>query len=177
MTTDLHADLSTWQTPRSASLRTSPPDRLRTPGPTGLLCRASYRRSRGSRTGLVLPRSPRSDEEIVTAATTEGRSGDPRGGSRPRSAGTPTPSSIDASAPRGWSTLGVSGCLIRGSRWEPSGCCSGPAASVCGAATMIWIERIRATGYPDAEYMVEILLEPPDPERVADFFEQRAAGD
>jgi hypothetical protein len=39
------------------------------------------------------------------------------------------------------------------------------------------VERIRATGYPDAEYTVEILLEPPDPERVADFFEQRAAGD
>jgi predicted phosphodiesterase len=29
----------------------------------------------------------------------------------------------------------------------------------------------------DAEYMVEILLEPPDPERVANSFEQRAAGD
>jgi hypothetical protein len=39
------------------------------------------------------------------------------------------------------------------------------------------VERIRATGYPDAEEMAEILLEPPDPERVADFFEQRAAGD
>ena len=39
------------------------------------------------------------------------------------------------------------------------------------------VRQIRATGYPDAEYMVEILLEPPDPERVADFFEQRAAGD
>jgi hypothetical protein len=39
------------------------------------------------------------------------------------------------------------------------------------------VRQIRATGYPDAEDMVEILLEQPDPERVADFFEQRAAGD
>ena len=38
------------------------------------------------------------------------------------------------------------------------------------------VERIRATGYPEAEDMVEILLEPPDPERVATFFEQRATG-
>src|SRR5215207_1194312 len=37
------------------------------------------------------------------------------------------------------------------------------------------VGRIRATGYPDAEDMAEILLEPPDPERVADFFEQQAA--
>ena len=39
------------------------------------------------------------------------------------------------------------------------------------------VERIRATGYPEAEDMAEILLEPPNPERVADFFEQQAAGD
>jgi diadenosine tetraphosphatase ApaH/serine/threonine PP2A family protein phosphatase len=38
------------------------------------------------------------------------------------------------------------------------------------------VRQIRATGYPEAEDMVEILLEPPDPEWVADFFEQRAAG-
>jgi diadenosine tetraphosphatase ApaH/serine/threonine PP2A family protein phosphatase len=36
------------------------------------------------------------------------------------------------------------------------------------------VGRIRATGYPDAEDMAEILLEPPNPERVAAFFEQRA---
>jgi diadenosine tetraphosphatase ApaH/serine/threonine PP2A family protein phosphatase len=34
---------------------------------------------------------------------------------------------------------------------------------------------IRATGYPDAGDMAEILLEPPDPEWVADFFEEQAA--
>ena len=39
------------------------------------------------------------------------------------------------------------------------------------------VGQIRATGYPDAEYMAEILLEAPDPERVAALFEQRAAGD
>jgi diadenosine tetraphosphatase ApaH/serine/threonine PP2A family protein phosphatase len=39
------------------------------------------------------------------------------------------------------------------------------------------VRRIRATGYPDAEEMAQILLEPPDPEWVADFFEQQAAGD
>jgi len=38
------------------------------------------------------------------------------------------------------------------------------------------VERIRATGYPDAEDIAEILLEPPDPEWVADFFELQAAG-
>ena len=39
------------------------------------------------------------------------------------------------------------------------------------------VERIRATGYPEAEDVAQILLEPPDPEWVASFFEQQAAGD
>ena len=39
------------------------------------------------------------------------------------------------------------------------------------------VERIRATGYPEAEEMAQILLEPPDPEWVATFFEQQAARD
>jgi hypothetical protein len=39
------------------------------------------------------------------------------------------------------------------------------------------VERVRATGYPDAEETARILLAPPDPEWVADFFEQQAAGD
>jgi putative phosphoesterase len=38
------------------------------------------------------------------------------------------------------------------------------------------VGRIRATGYPDAEDMAQILLEPPDPKWVADFFEQQATG-
>ena len=37
------------------------------------------------------------------------------------------------------------------------------------------VEQIRATGYPDAEDMAQILLEPPDPVRVAEFLEQQAA--
>jgi diadenosine tetraphosphatase ApaH/serine/threonine PP2A family protein phosphatase len=37
------------------------------------------------------------------------------------------------------------------------------------------VEQIRATGYPDAEDMAQILLEPPDPVWVAEFFEQQAA--
>ena len=32
-------------------------------------------------------------------------------------------------------------------------------------------------GYPEAEDVAQVLLEPPDPEWVADFFEQQAAGD
>ena len=36
------------------------------------------------------------------------------------------------------------------------------------------VERIRATGYPDAEDVAQILLQPPDPERVATFFERQA---
>ena len=39
------------------------------------------------------------------------------------------------------------------------------------------VERIRATGYPDTEDVAQILLDSPDPEWVADFFEQQAAGD
>ncbi len=39
------------------------------------------------------------------------------------------------------------------------------------------VRRIRATGYPDAEETAQILLDPPDPEWVADFFEHQAAGD
>ena len=39
------------------------------------------------------------------------------------------------------------------------------------------VERIRTTGYPEAEDLAQILLEPPDPERVAAFFEQQATGD
>jgi hypothetical protein len=39
------------------------------------------------------------------------------------------------------------------------------------------LERIQATGYPDAEDVAQILLEAPDPEWVADFFEQQAGGD
>jgi predicted phosphodiesterase len=75
--------------------------------------------------------SPRSDEEIVTAATPEGRL-------------------------RGILT-GVDQDLV-----------------VCGHTHA---QFVRTTGYPDAEDMAEILLEPPDPERVADFFEQQAASD
>ena len=39
------------------------------------------------------------------------------------------------------------------------------------------VRRIQATGYPDAEEMAQILLEPRDPEWIADFFEHQAAGD
>ncbi len=38
------------------------------------------------------------------------------------------------------------------------------------------VGRIRATGYPEAEGMAQVLLEPPDPEWVARFFEQQVAG-
>jgi hypothetical protein len=38
------------------------------------------------------------------------------------------------------------------------------------------VEEICATGYPEAEDLAEVLLKPPDPARVADFFERQAAG-
>ncbi len=45
---------------------------------------------------------------------------------------------------------------------------------------MTWTERSDRSepkGNPDAADMAQILLEPPDPEWVADFFQQQAAGD
>jgi hypothetical protein len=39
------------------------------------------------------------------------------------------------------------------------------------------VERIQATGYPEAEDVAQILIEPPNPEWVATFFEQQAARD
>ena len=38
------------------------------------------------------------------------------------------------------------------------------------------VSQIRATGYPEAGDMAQILLEPPDPEWVATFFERQATG-
>ncbi len=38
------------------------------------------------------------------------------------------------------------------------------------------VEEICATGYPEAEDLAEVLLKPPDPAWVADFFERQAAG-
>jgi putative phosphoesterase len=88
--------------------------------------------------------SPRSDEEIVTAATTEGRLREILAEvDQDLVVCGHTHAQFDrrVTAPRGLSTLAASGCLIRVSRWEPSGSCWGPEVSVCGAATMTWIER------------------------------------
>jgi putative phosphoesterase len=126
--------------------------------------------------------SPRSDEEIVTAATTEGRlreilagveqdlvvcghthaQFDRRVGSKRMinagSIGMPY-----QGEPVGafWLLLGAGGVSFRRSDYDLDRA----------------VERIRATGYPEAEDVAQILLEPPDPEWVADFFEQQAAGD
>jgi putative phosphoesterase len=126
--------------------------------------------------------SPRSDEEIVSAATTEGRlreilagvdqdivvcghthaQFDRRvGGKRVVNAGSVGMPYQGKPVGAFWLLLGVGGVSLRRSDYDLDRT----------------VERIRATGYPDAEYMVEILLEPPDPERVAALFEQRAAGD
>ena len=126
--------------------------------------------------------SPRSDEEIVTMATTEGRvreiltgvdqdlvvcghthaQFDRRvGGKRVINAGSVGMPYQGKPVGAFWLVLETEGVSLRCSDYDLDRT----------------VRQIRATGYPDAEYMVEILLEPPDPERVADFFEQRATGD
>src|SRR5215210_3205248 len=126
--------------------------------------------------------SPRSDEEIVTAATTEGRlheilegvdqdlvvcghthaQFDRRvGGKRVVNAGSVGMPYQGKPVGAFWLLLGADGVSFRRSDYDLDRA----------------VERIRATGYPDAEDIAEILLEPPDPERVADFFEQQVAGD
>src|SRR5215203_51382 len=126
--------------------------------------------------------SPRSDEEIVTAATTGGRlreilgrvdqdlvvcghthaQFDRRvGGKRVINAGSVGMPYQGKPVGAFWLLLGAGSVSFRRSDYDLNRA----------------VERIRVTGYPECEDMAEILLEPPDPERVADFFEQRAAGD
>jgi putative phosphoesterase len=126
--------------------------------------------------------SPRSDEEIVTAATTEGRlreildgvdqdivvcghthaQFDRRvGGKRVVNAGSVGMPYQGKPVGAFWLLLGVGGVSLQRSDYELDRA----------------VERIRATGSPDAEDVAQTLLEPPDPEWVADFFEQQAAGD
>jgi len=126
--------------------------------------------------------SPRSDEEIVTAATPEGRfreilagvdqdlivcghthaQFDRRvGGKRVINAGSVGMPYQGKPVGAFWLLLGAGGVCLRRSDYDLDRA----------------VERIRATGYPDAEDMAQILLEPPDPERVAAFFEQQAADD
>jgi putative phosphoesterase len=126
--------------------------------------------------------SPRSDEEIVTAATTEGRlreilagvdqdlvvcghthaQFDRRvGAKRVINAGSVGMPYQGKPVGAFWLLLGAGGVSLRRSDYDLDRA----------------VKRIRATGYPDAEDMAQILLEPPDPEWVADFFEQQAAGD
>ena len=97
--------------------------------------------------------SPRSDEEIVTAATIEGRL-------REILIGVDQDLVVCGHTHAQFDRR-VGGVSLRRSDYDLDRT----------------VRQIRATGYPDAEDMVEILLEPPDPEQVADFFEQRAAGD
>ena len=125
--------------------------------------------------------SPRSDEEIVTAATLEGRlreiltevdhdlvvcghthaQFDRRVGTKrvvnAGSVGMPY-----QGKPVGafWLLLGVGGVSLRRSDYDLDRT----------------VRQIRATGYPDAEDMAQVLLQPPDPEWVASFFERQAVG-
>jgi putative phosphoesterase len=126
--------------------------------------------------------SPRSDEEIVTAATTEGRlreilgrvaqdlvvcghthaQFDRRvGAKRVVNAGSVGMPYQGKPVGAFWLLLGADGLSLRRSDYDLDRA----------------VERIRATGYPDAEDMSQILLEPSDPEWVADIFEQQAARD
>jgi putative phosphoesterase len=125
--------------------------------------------------------SPRSDEEIVTAATPEGRlreilagvdqdivvcghthaQFDRRvGGKRVINAGSVGMPYQGKPVGAFWLLLGIGDVSLRRSGYDLDRA----------------VRRIRATGYPDAKDMAQILLKPPDPERVADFFEQQAAG-
>jgi predicted phosphodiesterase len=126
--------------------------------------------------------SPRSDEEIVTAATTEGRLREILAGvdqdlvvcghthaqfdrcvGAKRVINTGSVGMPYQGRPVGafWLLLGADGLSLRRSDYELDRA----------------VRRIRAAGYSEAEDLVQILLEPPDPEWVADFFEQQAAGD
>ena len=126
--------------------------------------------------------SPRGDEEIVTVATLEGRlreilagvdqdivvcghthaQFDRRvGGKRVINAGSVGMPYQGKPVGAFWLLLGAGSVSLRRSDYDLDRA----------------VERIRATRYVDAEDMAEILLEPPDPERVAAFFEQRATGD
>jgi putative phosphoesterase len=126
--------------------------------------------------------SPRSDEEIVTAATTEGRLREilaevdqdlvvcghthaqfDRCVSAKRVVNAGSVGMPYQGRPVGafWLLLGADGVSLRRSDYNLNRA----------------VERIRATGYPDTEDVAQILLDPPDPEWVADFFEQQAAGD
>jgi predicted phosphodiesterase len=125
--------------------------------------------------------SPRSDEEIVTAATTEMRlreilAGVDQdlvvcghthaqfdrgvGGKRVVNAGSVGMPYQGKPVGAFWLLLGVGGVSLRRSDYD----------------LYRAVRQIRATGYPEAEDVAQILLEQPDPEWVADFFEQRAAG-
>src|SRR3712207_4812875 len=125
--------------------------------------------------------SPRSDEEIVTAATTEGRLREILAGvdhdlvvcghthaQLDRRVGAKRVINADSvgmpyqGKPVGafWLLLGAGGVSLRRSDYDLDRA----------------VKRIRATGYPDAEDIAEILLEPPDPKWVAAFFEEQAAG-
>jgi putative phosphoesterase len=126
--------------------------------------------------------SPRSDEEIVTAATTEVRlreilagvdqdivvcghthaQFDRRvGAKRVINAGSVGMPYQGRPVGAFWLLLGADGVSLRRSDYNLDRA----------------VERIRATGYSEAEDMAQILLEPPDPEWVADIFEQQAARD
>ena len=126
--------------------------------------------------------SPRSDEEIVTAATPEGRlreilagvdqdlvvcghthaQFDRRvGGKKVINAGSVGMPYEGKPVGAFWLLLGADGVSLRRSDYDLDRA----------------VRRIRATGYPDAEDIAEILLEPPHPQWVAAFFEKQAAGD
>ena len=105
--------------------------------------------------------SPRSDEEIVSAATTEGRLREILIG-------------VDQDIVVCGHTHAQFDRRVDSKRVVNAGSVSLRRSDYdLGQA----VKRIRATGCPEAEDMAEILLEPPDPKRVADFFEQRATGD
>ena len=126
--------------------------------------------------------SPRSDEEIVTAATSEDRLQEILAGvKQDLIVCGHTHAQFDRHVgPKRVINAGSVGMPYQG---EPIGAfwlLLGP----CGVSHQRSdydlrraVERMRSTGHPEAEDVAKILLEPPDPEWVATFFEQQAAGD
>ena len=126
--------------------------------------------------------TPRSDEEIVTAATPEGRlreiltgvdqdlvvcghthaQFDRRvGAKRVINAGSVGMPYQGEPVGAFWLLVGVGGVSLLCSDYDLDRA----------------VTQIRATGYPEAEDMAQVLLEPPDPEWVASFFERQAVGE
>jgi len=126
--------------------------------------------------------SPRSDEEIVTAATSEDRLQEILAGvKQDLIVCGHTHAQFDRHVSPKWVVnAGSVGMPYQGNPVGAFWLLLGPyvvSPQRSDYDLLRAVERIRSTGYPESEDIAKILLEPPDPEWVATFFEQQAAGD